>query len=122
MAPRVGSNAWKNLDIVTIDQTHPALRVELHEFLNVGGVNATMIAARLPSLTGVVTKLLFLDPDRRFGKKVDASEMVPVRVADDDVGDLVRLDASEFHCFVGANVFRRWEVFQERVTVIAAVK
>ena len=122
MASGVGLNVRTNLDVVTVDEAHPAFSVELHEFLNVGGVNAAMIAAGLPGLAGVVAKLLFLNPDRCFGKKVDAAEMVPVRVADDDVGDLVRLEASEFHCFVGANVFRRWKVFQERVAVIAAVK
>src|SRR5215472_3546709 len=101
---------------------HPSFSVELHEFLNVGGVNSAMIATGLPGLASVVAKLFFLNPDRCFGKKVDAAEMVPVRVADNDVSDLVRLDASEFHRFVGANVFGRWEVFQKRVAVVATVK
>ena len=52
MASRVGLNARKNLDVVTVDEAHSAFMVELHEFLNVGGVNAAMIAAGLLSLAG----------------------------------------------------------------------
>src|SRR5260370_1400394 len=81
-----------------------------------------MIAAGLPGFAGVVTELLLLNPYCRFGKEINAAQVIPMRMADDDVRDFFRLDAGELHRFVRANVFRRWEVLEESIAVIAAVK
>jgi|SRR5690348_10873999 len=106
MASGVGANAGENFDVVAVNETHAPLGVELDEFLNVGGVDAAVMSAGLPGLAGVVAILVFLNPDSCFGKKIDAAEMVPVRVADDDVGDFVRLDARELDGFIRAQVIR----------------
>src|SRR5205085_8884542 len=52
----------------------------------------------------------------------DAAEVVPVGVANDDVGDFFGLDACELHRFVGPNVFRGWKRPEKSIAVIAAVK
>src|SRR5215469_15130033 len=106
MPSGVGANTRKNFHIVAVDEAHAALSVQLHEFLNVLRIDPTVVSAFLPRRAGVVAVFLFLNPDRRFGKKIDAAEMVPVRVADDDVTDFVWLDAREFHGFVRTNVSR----------------
>ena len=49
-------------------------------------------AAGLPRGAGIVAKFI-LDPDIRFGKKINAAEIIPVNMAKDDVGDFVGLDA-----------------------------
>src|SRR5438034_4928896 len=81
-----------------------------------------MIPAGLPCVTGVISKFLLLNPNRCFGKQIDASQVVPVGVADDDVRDFCGLNTGELHGFVGAKVFCRWKVFEEGIAVIAAVK
>src|ERR1700688_893259 len=81
-----------------------------------------MIAAGLPRFAGVITVLLLLNPNCRFGEEINAAEVIPVRMADDDVRDFFRLDAGELHRLVGTNVFCRWEVLEEGIAVIAAVK
>jgi len=58
-------------------------------------------AAGLPRGAGIVAKFILLDPDIRFGKKINAAEIIPVNMANDDVGDFVGLDAREFYGFVG---------------------
>ena len=81
-----------------------------------------MISAGLPGLNRVIPKFLLLNPDRCFGKEIDAAEVVPVSVADDHVGDFFGWDTSKLHGFVGADVFRGGKVFEESLAVIAAVK
>jgi len=61
-----------------------------------------VIAAGLPGIAGVVAKFILLDPDGCVREEVDAAHVIPVGVADDDVGDLVGLDPGEFHGVVGA--------------------
>src|SRR5579863_2445452 len=63
-----------------------------------------MVAAGLPSFTGVIAKFLFLDPYRGFRKQIDSAQMIPMRVADHDVGDFRRLYASQLHRFIRAKV------------------
>jgi len=53
----------------------------------------------LPSFTGVVVKLVFLNPHCGLGKQIDAAHVIPMRVADDDVGDVAGLHAGEFDQF-----------------------
>ena len=69
MASGVGTNARKDLGVVAIDESDSAFGVELYKFLYIGGVDTSMIAAGLPSLACVVTKLFFLDPYLRFWDK-----------------------------------------------------
>src|ERR1700688_4838334 len=81
-----------------------------------------MIAAGLPGFASVITELLLLNPNCRFGEEINAAEAIPVRMADDDVRDFFRLEARELHPFVGAEVLRAWEFLEEGIAVIAAVK
>src|SRR5438876_3897360 len=75
-----------------------------------------MIPAGLPCVTGVISKFLLLNPNRCFGKQIDASQVVPVGVADDDVRDFCGLNTGELHGFVGAKVFCRWKVLDRKST------
>jgi hypothetical protein len=59
-----------------------------------------MPSARLPGVSGVIGELLLLDQTVAFGR-VDAAHVVPVGMADDDVGHVFEADASELHGFVG---------------------
>ena len=118
----VGADAWKDLNVVAVHELQAALRIDPNEFADVFGVNAAVIAAGLPGVTRVVAKFILLNPDIRFGKKIDAAEMIPVSMANDDVGDFVGLDAGEFYRFVGGEVFGRREILEEGVAVIAAVE
>src|ERR1700730_8212961 len=100
----------------------PALGVQSHELLHVFRVNAAMIAARLPGFAGVVTERLLLNPNCRSREKINAAQVIPMRMADDDVRDFFRLNAGELDRFVGTNVSLRREVLEESIAVIAAVK
>src|SRR5579859_7927108 len=120
MTAGVSANAGENFDVVAIDEPETAFGVALDELLNVVGVNAAVIAAGLPGCSRVIVELLFLNPDIGFGKKIDAAEMIPVRMADDDVGDFIGLEARELDGFVGAEVIGRWEIFEKSVAVVAA--
>lgn len=81
----IGANAGEDLDVVAMHETEPTLSVELDELLNIFGVDAAVIAAWLPSLAGVIAKLLALNPNCGLWKKIDATHVIPVRVADDDI-------------------------------------
>ena len=48
----IGANAWEQFNVVAIDETEPAFGVELDELLDIVRVDATVIAAGLPGLTG----------------------------------------------------------------------
>src|SRR5215471_11776172 len=120
--PGVSVNPRKYFDVVAVDEMQAALGIQLHELPHILGVDAAMMTARLPRVSRVISELLLLNPDRCFWEKVNAAHVVPMGVADDDVGDLLRLDAGQLHCFVGANVVCRWKRFEESIVVKAAVK
>ena len=63
-----------------------------------------MPSARLPGVSGVIGELLLLDPNGGFREEVDAAHVVPMGMADDDVGHVFGLDAGELHGFVRAQV------------------
>src|SRR5271154_2609198 len=48
--------------------------------------------------------------------------MVPVRVADDDVGDGVRLYSRKLHGFIWPEIVLHGEIFQKSVAMIAAIE
>src|SRR5580700_6867020 len=121
-ASRIGANARKQLDVIAIHEAEPSFGIKLHKLLDVFRVDPSVIATGLPSVAGVIAKLLLLNPDCGFGKKVDATHVIPVGMADDDVRDFFRLNASEFHGFVRANVFGGREFFEKRISVVAAVE
>ncbi|MGA8023536.1 MAG: hypothetical protein WCC18_20105 [Candidatus Acidiferrales bacterium] len=110
------------MDVISIHKPEPPVGIELHEFLNVFRVNPAMIAPGLPGVAAVVAKLLLLDPHNRFRKKVNATHMIPVRMADHNVRDLFRLHSGKFHRFVGTNVFGCGEFLRESIAVVAAVE
>ena len=103
-AAGIGANPRKEFDVIAVHEAQPPCGVEPDEFLDVFRVDAAVIAAGLPSVARVIAKLLLLNPDCGFGKKIDATHVIPVGMADDDVRDVFRLNPSEFYGFVGANV------------------
>ncbi len=89
-----------DLDIVAIHQTHRVPRVAADQLQQVVRVGSTAAAPVLPGGTGVVGELGPLDPDRRLREKVDPAHVIPVGVADDQVGDVLRFDARQPHRLV----------------------
>src|SRR5215475_14230569 len=98
----ISVNPRKYFDIVAVDEMQAALGIQLHELAHILRVDAAMMAAGLPRISRVISELLLLNPDRCFREKVNAAHVVPMSVADDDVGDLFGLDAGQLHSFVGA--------------------
>src|SRR5579859_1405865 len=119
---RVGTDAGEKFDIVAVHETDAACGVQLDELLNVVWIDSTMIAAGLPSVAGVIAKLVLLDPDICFRKKIDAAEMIPMGVADDDVSDFFGLETGELDGFVRANVIGGREIFEESIAMVATVE
>src|SRR5580658_564395 len=99
-----------------------ALGVDAHELFDIFGIDAAVIAAGLPSITCVVVEFFLLNPDASFRKKIDAAQMIPVGVADDNIRNFFGLDSRELDGFVGAKVFGRGKIFKESIAVIAAVE
>src|SRR5580700_2424301 len=99
-----------------------ALGVDVHELFDIFGIDAAVIAAGLPGITCVVAKFFLLNPDVSFRKKIDTAQMIPVRVADDNVRNFLGLDSRELDGFVGANVLGGAKIFEESIAVIAAVE
>src|SRR5215468_7872877 len=118
----VSVNPRKYFDVVAVDEMQAALGIQLHELAHILWINAAMMAAGLPRVSRVISELLLLNPDRCFWEKINTAHVVPMGVADDDVGDLFGLDAGQLHCFVGSNVVCRWKRFEESIVVKAAVK
>src|SRR5580700_4720312 len=122
VAACIGANAGENLDVVAVHEVQAAFRVDAHELFDIFGIYAAMIAAGLPGITCVVAKFFLLNPDICFRKKIDAAQMIPMGVADDDVRDFFGLESRELDGFVRASVFGGWKIFEESVAVIAAVE
>src|SRR5262249_1892755 len=85
-------------------------------------VDASVLSAGLPRVAGVVGELLLLDPHGRLRKEVDAAHVVPVRVADHDVGHVFGLDARRLHGFVRAQVVVGRKLLQPVLAVKSAVE
>src|SRR5215472_777173 len=98
------------------------LGIELDQLLHVFGVDSPVVAGGLPGVAGVIPVFLFLDPDHGLRKKIDAADVVPMGVADDDVGDLFGLDARKLYGLIRAKVFRGRKILEKSVAMIAAVK
>src|SRR5580692_11570924 len=99
-----------------------ALGVDAHKLFDIFGIDASVIAAGLPGITGVVTKFFLLNPHVSFRKKVDAAQMVPVGVTDNHVRNFFGLNSRELDGFVRANVLGGGKIFEESIAVIAAVE
>src|SRR5215468_6403689 len=118
----VSVNPRKYFDVVAVDQVQAALGIQLHELAHILGINAAMMTAGLPRVSRVISELLLLNPNRCFREEVNAAHVVPMGVADDDVGDLFGLETGQLHRFIGANVLCRRKVLEESIPMIAAVK
>src|ERR1700692_2582689 len=99
-----------------------ALGVDAHELFDIFRIDAAVIATGLPGIACVVTKFFLLNPDASFRKKIDAAQMIPVGVADDNVRNFFGLNSRELDGFVGANVLGGGKIFEESIAVIAAVE
>lgn len=118
----IGANAGKQLNVVAVNELKPSFGVEFNEFLDILRVDPAVITAGLPGIAGIVAKLLFLNPDCGFRKKVDATHVVPMRMTNDDVGDFFRLNSRKFYGFIGANVVGRGKFIEESIAVVPAVE
>ena len=120
LAAGVHTDAGDDLLIVAVHETHAAglLQPEQHRRV-VGGDHAIKHS---PVLTDVMLVLVLLNPDARLRKQVEAVRVVPVGVADDDVGDLVSLDAQTgFHGVGRLRVRRRMVLLHEPIAIEARV-
>src|SRR5258708_33447792 len=101
---------------------HAPFRVQARQGLNIFRVNSAVSPARLPGLSGVIAKLLFLDPDGSFGEQIDTAHVVPVCVAYDHIRDLFGLNTGQLHRFVGANIVEYRPFLEPSLAVKSAVK
>ena len=76
-------------------------------------VDPAVMAAGLPGLAGVIVQFIPLNPDPGFGKQVDATEVIPVGMANHDVRDSSGCSPREFDGFVGANVVTVWKCLRK---------
>src|SRR5687768_1342584 len=89
----VAANTWERLLRVPIDEPDASCQIGTDERQHVFFHHPAMCALRVPRLAGVVAVLIALDPDGCPRKQVDAADVVPVRMGDDDVGDVAGVDA-----------------------------
>jgi hypothetical protein len=94
---RIATNTGDDLLIVPLDELHTPVGIRAHERKNIVGIDAAVRVACVPGFPGVVLVLSPLDPDCRFGKQLYSAGMIPVRVADDDVGNLLGSDTRREH-------------------------
>ncbi len=78
----IDADAGKDLDVVAVDEAQAPFGIALDEGLHIVGIDASVPPAGLPGVSGVIGELLFLDPDRRLRKEVDAGE---IAISPDDI-------------------------------------
>jgi hypothetical protein len=118
----VSADAGKNLHVIATDKTHSTFRIQTNKRLNVVRIDAAMLAACLPGLAGVITKLFFLNPDDGLGKQIDAAHVIPMGMTHDDVSDFLGLNTGQFHGFVGTNIIQDGPFLKPAWAVKSAVE
>ena len=118
----VHPNPGKDLHIVSINQTQPSFRVQLDKLQHIIRIDAAVFSAGLPRLPGVISKLFFLNPHRRLGKQIDATQVVPVGVADHHVGHIFGLHSGKFHRFVRPQEIGDGKIFGPLFAMKSAVE
>jgi hypothetical protein len=77
---------------------------------------------RLPCFSGVILQLVLLNPDAGIWKQVHAVGVVPVHVADDDVGDVLGLEAKRFQRVGGLDEIVDMPILEEAVVIETGVE
>src|SRR6185437_11977931 len=111
LASGIDRDARHDLLAITVDQFQPALARRLREQFGVARVDRTILYGS--GGVGVMFELLALDPDARLGKEIDAVEVIPVDVRDDDVAHVFRLHTGALHGFARWNEIRRMPPIQK---------
>ena len=104
---------------VAVDEHHAALSRDRREDLCVGRVDRA-----IPHRSGrveMMLELLALNPDARLRKEIDAVEMIPMHVRDDDVRDVFRLHARARDRFTRRHEVGRIPACHEAVAVKAGI-
>src|SRR5256885_2666331 len=78
--------------------------------------------ARLPRLRRVVAIFLLLNPHVCFREKINPAHVIPVRMADDDVRDCLRLHSGGFHGLVGPQIVHHRKILEKSVAMKTAVE
>ena len=109
----VAADAGQHRLIVSFDEMQAPIEVRLHQRDHVIRIDSAVpgvgraatfgraqirARVRLPRLAGVVLVLVLLDPYLRLGEKIDPAGMVPMRVREDDVRHILRLDSELAQC------------------------
>src|SRR5262249_39403088 len=122
MPARICTDSGKQFNVVALHQAQAPLGIQAYKILRVVRVDAAMVTAGLPRRSGVIAKLLLLNPDDGLGKKIDASHVVPVGVTNDNVGDFFRLHARKLHGFVRAQEILDGKFLEPPLAMKAAVE
>src|SRR5579871_4698083 len=101
---------------------YATLSIQLQQVLDVFRIDAPVIAIRLPRVHRVVAILIALNPDRSFGKKVNATDVVPVRMADHDVCNLFRPHSGGSESLIGLQIIAHRELAEVIGPMKAAVE
>jgi hypothetical protein len=84
--------------------------------------SASAPAPRLPGLAGIILQLVFLDPDFRFRKQIEAVGVIPMNVADDHVGDVLGLQTYLFQGLGRLDEIRWMPTADEFVAIESAIE
>ena len=85
------TNAWQDLDRITVHKLHPAGAAQVTKHPGIQRVDRA--TARSAGAVNVVLVFRALDPDSCIREEIRPVEMIPVDVRDNDVGDLLGTDA-----------------------------
>ena len=107
--------------VVSADERDLALRVPLDDLQHIVRVDAAVGARRLPGVAGVVVVLVLLHPDARFREEVDSAGVIPVHVRQQQVGDVLGLDAERRDRLGRLDVILHRELREVAVAVEAGV-
>jgi hypothetical protein len=127
---RVSADSRNNFEIVAGDEVEFAGSVAANELEHIFGIDAAVLPAarvaayggRLPGRAGVICKFVALNPDCSVGEEIYSAHVVPVRVADDDVGDGRGCDADCFQAFIGREKIRHAEFLDPVLAMHAGVE
>src|SRR5438445_10939290 len=99
----VNADSGHDFTVIAVDEDDLACCVALKKFGKILDL-CTPLSTRLPRRSHVILVFVFLNPDGRLREKIQTTHMIPVNMTDNYVGNLFRLNTSEFDRFVGSNV------------------
>ena len=102
-------------------QIQAPIDVQFYQSDDVVGIGRRATVS-LPGFTGVIFQLVLLDPDFRPRKKIESVRVVPMDVADYNVGDIPASEARVLDGIGGLLVIGGMPLAHELIAIKAAVE